>query len=103
VNKAFLHKDLQEKVYMKLPPICNIQSKGGKHVCRLKKALYSLKQSSGAWFERFTKSIKAYGYKQSNLDHTLFMKHNKGMITCLIVYIDDMILTRNDLEEKSAL
>ena len=31
------------------------------------------------------------------------MKHNKGMITCLIVYIDDMILTRNDLEEKSAL
>jgi len=88
---------------MELPSICNIQSEGGKHVYRLKKALYSLKQSSGAWFERFTKSIKAFGYKQSNLDHTLFVKHNKGMITCLIMYIDDMILIGNDLEERSAL
>ena len=88
---------------MELPPGCNMQSEGGKHVCRLQKALYGLMQSPRAWFGRFTKSMKAFGYKQSNSDHTLFVKHNKGMITCLIVYVDDMIVTRNDLEERITL
>ena len=103
VKNAFLHEDLQEEVYMELPPRCNMQSEGGKHVCRLKKALYSLKQSPRAWFGRFTKSMKALGYKQSNSDHTLFVKHKKGMITCLIVYVDDMIVTGNDSKERRAL
>ena len=80
-----------------------MQSEGGKHVCRLKKALYGLRQSPRAWFGRFTKSMKAFGYKQSNSDHTLFVKHKKGMITCVIVYVDDMIVTGNDSEERRAL
>lgn len=96
VKNAFLHGDLQEEVYMELPPGCNMQSKGGKHVCKLKKALYGLKQSPRVWFGRFTKSMKDFGYKQNNSDHTLFVKHNKGMITCLIGYVDDMIGTGND-------
>ena len=47
--------------------------------------------------------MKAFGYKQSNSDHTLFLKHNKEKITALIVYVDDMIVTGNDLEERKAL
>ena len=103
MKNAFLHGDLPEEIYMELPPGCNMQSKGGKHVCRLKKALSGLKQSLRAWFGRFTKLMKAFGYKQSNSDHTLFVKHKKGMITCLIVYVDDMIVMGNDSEERRAL
>ncbi|KAL6329631.1 hypothetical protein AAG906_022852 [Vitis piasezkii] len=29
-----------------------------------------------AWFGRFTKSMRAFGYRQSNSDHTLFLKSN---------------------------
>ena len=72
-------------------------------VCRLKKSLYGLKQSPRAWFGRFTKSMKAFGYHQSNSDHTLFIKNQQGKITALIVYVDDMIVTGNDPEERGHL
>ena len=44
-------------------------------VCRLEKFLYGLKQSPRAWFDRFTKVVKRYGYSQCQSDHTLFVKH----------------------------
>ena len=47
--------------------------------------------------------MKFMGYKQSNSDHTLFLKFNKEGITTLIVYVDDMIVTGNDPEEKKGL
>ena len=72
-------------------------------VCRLRKALYGLKQSPRAWFGRFTAAMKKYGYKQSNSDHTLFLKNRGKLVTCLIIYVDDMILTENDGEEIMSL
>nr|AAB36241.1 retrotransposon peptide {Ty1-copia retrotransposon element, clone Fab 113} [Vicia faba, leaves, Peptide Transposon Partial, 76 aa] [Vicia faba] len=54
-------------------------------VCRLKKALYCLKQSPRAWFGRFTKVMTSLGYKQSQWDHTLFINHSpQGGVTILL-------------------
>jgi hypothetical protein len=47
--------------------------------------------------------MKSIGYKQSNSDCTLFLKHNEEQIIALIMYIDDMIVTGNDLEERKTL
>lgn len=51
---------------------------------------------------RFTKAIVNMGFKQSESDHTLFIKHSThstlGGVTVLLVYVDDVIVTRNDLE-----
>ena len=46
----------------------------------------------------------AYGYKQSKGDHTLFIKHSslRGVIA-LIMYMYDIIVTRNDEKEKDTL
>ena len=52
---------------------------------------------------RFTKLMRAFGYHQSNLDHTLFLKKQHGKITALIVYVDDMIVIGNDPEKRKAL
>lgn len=43
--------------------------------------------------------MKGYGYHQSNSDHTLFYKSNQGKIAILIIYVDDMIITGDNLEE----
>ncbi|GJS24195.1 putative RNA-directed DNA polymerase [Tanacetum coccineum] len=95
VKNAFLHGELKEKVYMEAPPGFSQDFKHGE-VCKLKKSLYGLKQSPRAWFGRFTLAMKKYGYKQSNSDHTLFLSHRGDRVTCLIIYVDDMIITRND-------
>ena len=47
--------------------------------------------------------MKAFGYCQTNSDHTLFLKKQQGKITALIVYADDMVVTGNDPEEREAL
>nr|GEY64037.1 putative RNA-directed DNA polymerase [Tanacetum cinerariifolium] len=98
VKNAFLHGDLKEEVYMEAPPGFSGDFKT-REVCRLKKSLYGLKQSPRAWFGRFTLAMKKYGFKQSNSDHTLFLKHRQGLVTCLIIYVDDMIITGNDEPE----
>ena len=103
VKNVFLHGKLSEEVYMDLPPGCMVLENQCQKVCKLKKSLYGLKQSPRAWFGRFTKSMRAFGYRQSNSDHTLFLKKQHGKITALIVYVDDMVVTGNDPEERKAL
>lgn len=42
-----------------------------------------------------------FGYQESNLDHTFSLKKDK--IIALIIYVDDMVVTRNDPKERKAL
>jgi len=44
------------------------------------------------------------GYRQSQGDHTLFIKYSQnGKLTLLLVYVDDMIITGDDEIEKQNL
>ena len=61
VKNVFLHEDLEEEVYMEVPLGLEEKFEKGK-VCKLKKALYRLKQSLRVWFGRFTKAMKSMGY-----------------------------------------
>ena len=88
---------------MDLPLGCIIPKIHSQKVCRLKKSLYGLKQSPRSWFRRFTKSMRAFGYHQSNSYHTLFLKKQHDKITTLIVYVDDMVVIGNDPEEMKNL
>ena len=69
-------------------------------MCRLQKSIHGLKQSPRAWFERFTLAMLKYGFSQSQGDHILFIKHSsQGKIIDLIVYVDCLVLTGDDLAE----
>jgi hypothetical protein len=100
VKNAFLYGELEEEVFKDPPPGFS-HSLLPNQVYRLKKTLYGLKQSPRAWFERFTQAMISMGYQQSQEDHTLFIKHFiSGRVTILIVYIDDIIITGDDLKER---
>ena len=87
---------------MELPPGFGMPQTNGK-VCKLKKWLYELKQSPRAWFDRFRRAVCNQGYKQCNTDHIVFYKHvvnnSKTVGTILAVYVDDIVITRDDTEE----
>ena len=102
VKNAFLHGDLQEEVYMEVPPGWSKPEASGM-VCKLKKSLYGLKQSPRAWFDRFRWALCDMGYKQCNGDHTLFYRHLGRKITMLAVYVDDIIITGDNEAEIECL
>ena len=43
--------------------------------------------------------MRKHGFRQSNSDHTLFLKHQNEKLTALIIYVNDMIIIWNDEEE----
>nr|KYP62839.1 Retrovirus-related Pol polyprotein from transposon TNT 1-94 [Cajanus cajan]KYP62851.1 Retrovirus-related Pol polyprotein from transposon TNT 1-94 [Cajanus cajan] len=97
VNNAFLHGDLHEETYMILPRGM-YQDKQGM-VCKLQKSLYGLKQASRQWHARLSTFLSSHGYTQCDTDYSLFLKHHQQSFTVILVYVDDIVLTGNDLTE----
>ncbi|GJW10403.1 ribonuclease H-like domain-containing protein [Tanacetum coccineum] len=97
VNNAFLYGDLDETVYMSLPE--GFFNPGDKRVCRLKKSLYGLKQAPRQWNAKLTQTLIEHGFIQSKSDYSLFTKSENGNFVALLVYVDDIIITGNNVDE----
>ena len=93
VNNAFLHGELEEEVYMQVPPGLTVTNPN--LVCRLQRSLYGLKQASRQWFMKLSDFLTVHGFQQSHSDHSLFLRFNGSVTTILLVYVDDIILTGN--------
>ena len=61
-------------------------------MCRLKKALYRLKQAPRAWYERIDDILMSLGFTKSKVDSNLYYKVEDEGIMILILYVDDLFL-----------
>ncbi|KAL8158179.1 hypothetical protein AgCh_002750 [Apium graveolens] len=108
VKNTFLHGELEETVYMKLPEGytglgSRISAQDGKNksnivgnlVCRLKKALYGLRQALRLWFSKLAVTLKKSGYSQSKNDYSLFTQNADNSLAIILVYVDDILITGN--------
>ena len=64
VNNAFLQGILSEEVYMTQPPGF-VDLNCSSHVCRLRKAIYSLKHAPQAWYKDLCSFLLAYKFVNS--------------------------------------
>ena len=94
VKNAFLNGDLSEEVYMQ--PSHGIFVELNK-VCHLRRALYGLKQAPRAWFAKLSSTIFRLGYTVSPYDSALFFRCTDKGIILLLLYVDNMIITNDDL------
>ena len=72
VKSAFLNGMLQEEVYVEQPKGFVDPHKPG-DVYKLKRALYGLKQTPRAWYDRLTFYFIGNKFKRGNADTTLFI------------------------------
>ena len=94
VKNAFLNGDLSEEVYIQPPPSLSVESN---KVCHFRHALYGLKQAPRAWFAKFSSTISRLGYMASHYDFALFFRRTDNGTILLLLYVDDMIITGDDL------
>jgi hypothetical protein len=87
VKNAFLNGDLSEEVYMQPPPGYD---RPPHKVCRLRQALYGLKQAPLSFI------IAPIGFISGPYDSALFIWRSDIGLILLLLYVDDMIITRDD-------
>lgn len=98
INNAFLHGYLIEEVYMH-PLEGFVDSSKPNHICKLQKAIYSLKQALRVWFDRLKRVLTVqWGFKNSKSDTSLFFKKTDGHLLLVLVYVDDIIITSSSLQ-----
>ena len=86
---AFPQAELDVDVYMELPVGFDNGGCSGRHVLKLNKSLYGLKQAAFNWFQLLKQGLEDRGYKhQSNTDKCVFL----GKSSIVLVYVDDCII-----------
>ena len=100
VKTAFLHRELEEEIYMDQPEGCIVPGKEN-FVCKLKKSLYGLKQSPRQWYKRFDSFMLSHGFKKSEYDSSVYIKIVDGSPIYLLLYVDDMLIAAKSRKEKT--
>ncbi len=92
VKNVFLHGDLQEEMYME-QPLSYVNQTHPNLVCRLKKALYDLKQTPRTWSDKIGQYFVTSGFQTSNANFSLYVKKTDHGIVVIIIYVDDLSIT----------
>ena len=92
----FLNCDLKESIYMMQPD--EFITKGQEHlVCNVHKSIYGLKQASCSWNRCFDQAIKTLNFDQNKDEPYACKKIQESMVVLLVLYVDDILLIRNDI------
>jgi hypothetical protein len=80
---------------MEQPP-CYVDQPHLDLVCRLRLALYGLKQTPRAWSNKIGQCFITSELQTFNVDFSLYVKNKNHGIVVIVIYVGDMIITRNN-------
>ena len=66
---------------------------------KLKWSLYGLKHASRQWNSELTRKLQKFGFHQSIHDNCLFVKQLDHVFIALIVYLDNVLVTRTNKDD----
>ena len=95
VKTAFLNGIIEEEVYIEHPEGFEIFSNES-HVCKLKRAMYGLKQEPRSWYTRIIIYFIGLSFNKSEANENLYKIVVEGKILIIFLYVDDLILTGDE-------
>jgi hypothetical protein len=95
VKTVFIHGDLSKEIFMEYPHGFVTDSN---LVCRLKKSLYGLKQAPRVSYAKIDSFFLRLGFKCCESNHRLHGIHTNRDTLIVVVYIDDLVITRNNID-----
>ena len=93
-NSAFLNGQLDEEIFMQLPPGFE-DTNSSTLVAHLNKAIYGLKQAGRTWYTALHSALDGIGFKRSNYDHGVFYAQISAGLVVLAIHVDDCTITGN--------
>ena len=100
VKTAFLNGELEEDIYMEVPDGVKVDNSADV-VCKLKKAMYGLKQASRQWNIKIDEFLVNYlGFEKCVGDACLYIRRDEKAKTLMIIvlYVDDLLLAGNSMQ-----
>lgn len=96
VKTAFLYGILKENIFMEIPDGVKASSN---QVCKLNKSIYGHKQSPRCWYTKFHDSLIQLGFVCSKHDSCLYTKFDNSYFIYLLVYVDDVLISGNNIND----
>lgn len=96
---AFLQGEVEEEIYVQQPPEFRI----GNKVCKLRKAMYGLKQASRQWNRKLDAALKDADFNQSTVDPCVYFKIKDNLMNFVAIHVDDSMIFSNDSQTKEEL
>uniref|UniRef100_A0A5S6QKH9 Reverse transcriptase Ty1/copia-type domain-containing protein n=1 Tax=Trichuris muris TaxID=70415 RepID=A0A5S6QKH9_TRIMR len=124
IATAFLNGDLEEEIFMQPPDLLekvleeivqeNVMPsqilstarewllqlrKLNYPVCKLKKAIYGLKQAGRQWYKKLDEKLRELGMKPLESDSCVYsVPGTGGLLKLVAIYVDDTCVLSNDIE-----
>jgi hypothetical protein len=95
VKTAFLNGEIEKEVYIEQPEGFVIHEQKS-HVCRLKKAIYGLKQGPCAWYKKMDGFLMSLGFSKSVANPNLYYHIVGDECLILVLCVDDLFLTGSE-------
>jgi len=95
VKTTFLNEVIEEEVYVEQRQGFEVPG-WETNVCRLRRALYRLKQAPRAWYSRIDTYLQQMGFTNSDADPNLYYIIVGDDPLILVLYVDDLFIAREE-------
>ena len=103
VETAFLHGDLNGKIYLQRLEAFEVKGKED-HVSLLKKSLYGLKQSPRQWYKIFDAFMARARFTKSKYDNCVYvMRLSNNSFIYFMLYVDGILNAAKEISEVNKL
>ncbi|SDA04126.1 BZ3500_MvSof-1268-A1-R1_C045g00141 [Microbotryum saponariae] len=95
VDKAYLHGELKEDLYMRVPQGVDMPGK----VLKLHRSIYGLKQAGRVWNEHIDLTLKSLHYRATAKDHCVYVRRDGDHYHYIALYVDDLLMVSPSEDE----